>query len=228
MEKISQNNSKKINILEQSGHPNYFRRDVHELLSFGYTKVRPTINADTEEPTITARLAEAIDKGFNTIGILPERLAKKPYSIKAETVEIETKDLKNIKDKHIFYDIVFEEVGQTIPRRRYTFEGKRLKKNKFSIGLYCADGISRFVEEIYASDCPEAAMIGFYQDADVNYWFKELTRKFKENEQDNKMQLIENLTKKLVISDFSNEWVSLHQRKSKGRIILFHIFLECL
>lgn len=232
METISQNNSKKINILEQSGHPGYFRRDVHELLEYGYMKVRSTINANTEEPTITIRIAKAIKDGLDSIGELPDKFQY--YNVTSEEAEIKAKDPNNIKDTHVFYDIVFVESTRTIPRRRYTFEGKRLKKNNFPktnnfpIRLYCNDGIMRFVNDIYASDSPEAAMIAFFQDEDVNYWFGELTRKFKENEQDNKMQVLEGLTQFQVISKFSNEWFSIHQRITESPVILFHIFLDCV
>lgn len=218
----------KIKSFLQSGYPDYFRRDVHILLAFGYEWIRGEINCDTEEPTITVRMVEAINIGLNKIGLLPDRLQRKPYSVFPEPAEIKTRDLKNIKDEYIYFDVVFEESTRTIPRRRYTVEAKRLKTNGFSIGKYCDDGIMRFVNEVYASAYPEAAMIGFFQDKDVNYWFDELTRKFKEDEKHKKMSVQLNLTKINVISQISDEWLSIHQRKSGNKIHLFHIFWDCL
>ncbi len=86
----------------------------------------------------------------------------------------------------------------------------------------------RFVNEIYASAYPEAAMIGFFQDRDINYWFEELARKFKEDEKPNKMAIELNLMEINVIPEISDEWLSVHQRRSGNKIHLFHIFLDCL
>lgn len=220
MEITSQNNSK-INILEQSGYPNYFRRDAHYILAKGYQDVRSKINSETGEVKITVRIYEAIEKRIDSFGF-PERIMNRRYAIKAE-------DPKTYKDSIKRLDIVIQTTEPSQIRTRYIFEAKRLKKNDFPIGLYCGDdGIMRFVKEMYASDCPEAAMIGFYQDSDVDYWFGELTRKFKENEQDNKMQVVESLTPFQVISEFPNEWFSLHQRISGNPIILSHIILDCV
>ncbi|MDQ3749639.1 MAG: hypothetical protein M3367_11625 [Acidobacteriota bacterium] len=227
MEIISPAKPDKIKSFLQSDYPDYFRRDVHTLLAFGYDSIRHEINCDTEEPTITVRMAEAINIGLNTIGHLPDRLQREPYSVFPEPAEIKTKDLKNIKDEYIYFDVVFEESTRTIPRRRYTVEAKRLKTNGFSIGKYCDDGIMRFVNEVYASAYPEAAMIGFFQDKDVNYWFGELARKFKEDEKHKKMLVELNLTKINVVSQILNEWFSIHQRKSGNKILLFHIFWDC-
>ena len=219
METTSQNS--KINILEQSGHPDYFRRDAHYILAKGYQDVRNKINSKTGEVKITVQIYEAIEKRFDSFGF-SEKILNRRYAIKAEDTKIYKEEVKRL-------DIVVQTTEPSQKRIRYIFEAKRLKKNGFPISLYCGDdGILRFVNEIYASDSPEAAMIGFYQDTDVNYWFKELTRKFKENEQDNKIQVVENLTQFQIISEFPNEWFSLHQRKSGSGMLLFHIFLECL
>jgi hypothetical protein len=227
MENISQNNTSKIKSFFQSDYPDYFRRDIHLLLAFGYTSIRSEINLNSEEPTITVRMAEAINTGLNKIGLLPDRLQREPYSVFPEPAQIKTKDPKNIKDEYIYFDIVFEESTRTIPRRRYTVEAKRLKTNGFSIGKYCDDGIMRFVNEIYASVYPEAAMIGFYQDKDVKYWFDELTRKFTEDAKPKKMGVKSDLTKFEVVTSITNEWFSMHQRNSGKKILLFHILWDC-
>lgn len=229
METTSQTNSNKIKNFLQSGYPDYFRRDVHTLLAFGYNSIRSEINYNTEELTITVRMTEAINTGLDTIGLLSDRLQRKPYAVFAESTQIQTRDDKNIKDKYIYFDVVFlESGGRAIPRRRYTVEAKRLKTNGFSIGKYCDDGIMRFVNEIYASAYPEAVMIGFFQDKDIKYWFDELTRKFKEDEKQNKMAVELNLTKIILISEIPDEWLSTHKRKSGNKIHLFHIFWDCL
>lgn len=219
MEIISQ--TSKINILEQSGYSSYFRRDAHYILANGYQDIRSKINSETSEVKITVQIYEAIEKRFDSFGF-PEKIMNRRYAIKAEDPKIHKNEIKRL-------DIVVQTTEPSQKRIKYIFEAKRLKKNGFPIGLYCGDdGIMRFVNEIYASDCPEAAIIGFYQDTNVNYWFNELNRKFNENEQENRMQITENLTQLQIISEFSNEWVSLHERKSGNTVLLCHILLECL
>ena len=172
-------------------------------------------------------MTEAINKGLNTIGLLPDRLQREPYSVFAESAEIKTKDPNNIKDEYIYFDIVFVEATRTVPRRRYTVEAKRLKTNGFSIGKYCDAGVMRFVNEIYASTSPEAAMIVFFQDKDVTYWFDELTRKFNEDGKSKKLSIELDLRKVEIIAPITNEWFSIHKRNSNNKILLFHILWDC-
>lgn len=213
----------------ESGYPDYFRRDVHILLSYGYKSIRAEIHCNTEEPTITVRMKEAIYKGLNTIGLLPDKLQKKPYSVSAEPAKIKVKDTKNIKDEYIYFDIVFEEATKTIPRRRYIVEAKKLKTGDFTIGKYSGEhGIMRFVDEVYASVYPEAVMIGFWQNKDVDYWFDELSRTLKKDKTKNKICFGGKPERYEVIPDISDEWFTIHKRKSGSKILLFHILFECL
>jgi len=227
METTSHTESKKTKSFFQSiGYPKKFRRDVHSLLNFGYKNVKASINANTQEPTITGRIAKEIDKGLQSIGLLPEALLKPHYVVIPENSEIKLEDLNNIKDEFIRLDIVILD-NRKIPYKRYVIEGKRLKKKNFSqaIDKYCNVGIMHFVDEIYASDSPEAMLVGFWQDEDAKHWFDELTRKFEENEKT--MNVDEKLISFKVIPEISDEWVSIHQRKSGSKIILFHILLDC-
>lgn len=226
MATTSPNNLRKISFLK-SGYPNYFRRDVHKLLFFGYERVRPFINFETEEPTITIRIAQEIDKGLDTLGLLPESILKKRYNVIPEFPKIKIKDPQNIKDEYVRFDIVVLD-SRSLPRRRYIIEAKRLRKNGFAIGKYCSDGIMRYIEDVYASEFPEAAMIAFWQDSDSAYWFGELARKFKEDKVDDKMAVSQSLESIEIISELPNEWVSIHRRRSGSEIILFHLFLESL
>lgn len=227
MEIISHPEPKKTKSFFQSiGYSKRFRKDVHILLDFGYKRVRSTINTDTQEPTITGRIAEEIEKGLEQLGLLPEEVLKPHYVVIPENSKIKSTDPNNIKDKFIRLDIVILD-SRKRPYRRYVVEAKRLKKKNFrkAIDKYCNDGIMRFIDEIYASDSPEAIMVGFWQDEDAKHWLDELTQKFEENEKT--MSVNEKLISIEVIPEISHELFSIHQRKSGSKIILFHILLDC-
>lgn len=207
------------------GYSKKFRKDVHILLNFGYKQVRATIDTNTHEPTITGRVAKEIGNGLEQIGLLPEDVLKPHYVVIPEESNIKATDPKNIKDKFIRLDIVILN-NQKRPYKRYVIEAKRLRKDRFKVDKYREDGVMRFIDELYASDSPEAIMVGFWQDEDAKHWFGELAREFEENE--TTMAFAEKLSSFNVIPEISDEWVTVHQRKSGNKIILFHILLDCL
>lgn len=212
---------------QSQGYSRKFRKDVHTLLNYGYKEVKPTLTSETQEPTITGRIAEAIDKGLQELGLLPDEVLKPHYVVIPEFSKIQFSDLKNEKDFFLRLDIVILN-NQKRPYKKYIVEGKRLKKENFidAIKKYCDHGIIRFVEEIYASDIPEAIMAGFWQDEDLKHWFDELVQKFDDDEI--KMCVEEKLKPIKIIPEILHEWYSIHRRKSGSKILLFHIFLDCL
>lgn len=210
---------------QSTGYQKKFRKDVHTLLDFGYKRVRATINADTQEPTITGRIAEEINKGLQTIGLLPESVLKPRYVVIPENSKIKTTDPNNIKDSFIRLDIVILN-NRKIPYKQYVVEGKRLKKKNFSRASdkYFDEGVTRFVDETYAADSPEAMMVGFWQDESATYWFDEITQKFEEKE----LNVEEKLTLVEIIPEIPLERFSVHKRKSGNKILVFHVLLDCV
>jgi hypothetical protein len=206
-------------------YPSVFRRHAHILIAYGYKAVRPTLNENTEEPTITIRIYQWIKKSLKEYKNLPDIILDCRYNILAEPPLIEEIDIQNIKDTHRFLDIVVED-SQFIPRQEIIFEGKRLKKGDFTIVKYCKDGVVRFVDNIYGVDSSEAVLIGFWQDGNVKHWLSELKRSFT-NDSSGTMKVKKNLRSVKIISDFPHEWISRHGRSSGKDIILFHIFLDC-
>ncbi len=222
-------NSKLKNIksfFQSTGYPKKFRKDVHILLNFGYQQSRTSLNAKTQEPTITGRIAEEIEKGLEELDLLPESVLKPHYVVIPENSRIKSTDTNNIKDKFIRLDIVILD-NRKRPYRRYVIEGKRLKKKNFSeaVDKYCNIGIKNFIDEIYASDSPEAILVGFWQDENARHWFDEIIQNFTDNEKALSVQ--DRLIVVKVIPEITDELVSSHQRKSGSKIILFHILLDC-
>ncbi|WP_204103680.1 MULTISPECIES: hypothetical protein [Spirulina sp. CCY15215] len=113
------------------------------------------------------------------------------------------------------------------PRLEYIFEAKRLRKNSCPIGEYTGeDGLQRFINGIYASECPEAAMIAYIQSDDCDRWEKQLKGKF-DKDSENILKIKQKLQRVIVIEDIPYEWLSEHERATGKPILIHHIFLDC-
>jgi hypothetical protein len=199
---------------------NFFRRDAHQLLAWGYEDARQKINADNEETDITGFIAEKIDNRLDDPNT-PPRFDRyflsedKPISGEGRTGKSRRR-----------LDLVIE-CSLVKPRPKYIFEAKRLCKGKATIGDYTGkEGIQRYVYGKYASQYPEAAMIGYVQSDNSDYWLNELQRKF-DTDYDSSMYIRKSLIKVEVIPYLNNEWISEHDRTTGNIILVYHILLDC-
>ena len=113
------------------------------------------------------------------------------------------------------------------PRPKYIFEAKLLRKNGFPISEYVGKGgLQCFTKGVYASQCPEAAMVGYVQSDAASYWESELKRRFN-GDPNNDLRIIQLLQKVQVLSSMPNVWVSEHERVTSSSIAAYHIFLNC-
>jgi hypothetical protein len=198
----------------------FLRRDAHQLLAWGYEDARININPTLEETEITGFIAEKIDKKFDDPDT-PSRFDRyylsedKPITGEGRTGKYRRR-----------LDLVVEWSGCK-PRPKYVFEAKRLCKNRDPISGYTGnDGLQRFVTgKSYATQYPEAAMIGYIQSDNYEYWIRELTRKFTES--NNGLSIIKELTQVEVIASLPNELVSQHDRSTGSPITVYHILLDC-
>ena len=172
-----------------AAYDNFFRRDAHQLLAWGYEDARTYINPTLEETEITGFIAEKIDKRRRV-------------------------------------DLVVE-CTRGKPRKKYIFEAKRLRKRGYPISKYTdKEGLQQFIfGTAYATQYPEAAMIGYIQSDNYEYWIGELTRKFTES--NNGLSIIKELTQVEVIASLPNELVSQHDRSTGSPITVYHILLDC-
>lgn len=198
----------------------FFRRDAHQLLAWGYEDARYKIKADNEETDITGFIAENIDNRFSDPNT-PSRFER--YSL-SEDKPIPGENRTGKSRRRL--DLVIEcSLGK--PRPKYIFEAKRLSKGKVTIGDYTGEeGLQRYVYGIYASQYPEAAMIGCIQSDNSNYWLNELQRKF-DNDSNKSLCIIKNLTKVEIVPSLTNEWFSKHNRTTGNAITVYHILLDC-
>ena len=157
-------------------YDSFFRRDAHQLLAWGYEDARTNINPTLEETEITGFIAEKIDKKFDDPDT-PSRF-ERYYLGEDKPITGEGRTGKSRRR----LDLVIEWSGCK-PRPKYVFEAKRLRKQGYPISKYTGeDGLQPFVYgTAYAAQYPEAAMIGYIQSDNYEYWIRELTRKFTES-----------------------------------------------
>lgn len=199
-----------------------FRRDAHQLLAWGHQEALPQIHCNLTEEEITGLIVEAMREKLKNPTI-PERFYDR-YSVGEEKpLAVEGRTGKRRRK----LDIVVESNLPRELRPEYIFEAKRLRKNGYPIGKYTGkDGLRCFVKGVYASQYPEAAMVGYVQSDVASYWESELKRSFNED-LNNDLRIIQLLQKVQVKAFTSDVWVSEHERTTGSAIAVYHIFLNC-
>ena len=196
-----------------------FRIKAHTLISWGYRGALSRIKHNShEETTITGYISAAINNRLRTFDC---PVWSEDFSVKENNpVEMEGREGK----KRPQPDLIIE--GNMQGRPEYVFEAKRLKKNGFGVGKYLgSDGLGCFVSGKYAPRYDEAAMLGYIQSDSPTYWQAQLRDKI--NSKKAPLNLISLPRGVKIISDFPDEWMTIHRRKFIGRSIsIFHIFLD--
>jgi hypothetical protein len=197
-----------------------FRPVAHQLLAWGYEDALPRIHCKLQEEEITGFIAEAIEKRLDDPST-PRKFRR--YDIHEEKpMAVEGRTGK----KRRRLDLVII-CSHGCPRPKYIFEAKRLRKNGYPIGKYVGEGgLQCFIKGVYASQYPEAAMIGYVQSDASSYWESELKRSFDEDIHKD-LCIIQLLQKVQVLSSISDAWVSEHERITGSSIAIYHIFFNC-
>jgi hypothetical protein len=199
------------------------RQHAHQLLVWAYQDVRARIHVDLDEPAITGLLCEAMKERLDRPDT-PD--AYDHYCVGDQTPVSVDGRLGN--DRLRLDMSVILANGR--PRLEYVFEAKRLRTSGFPISLYTgAGGMGDFIECRYAQNCPEAAMIGLFQNRDLKYWHSELSRVFKADAESTSPRLgvrahpapVEVLPELLGVLE------SNHMRTNQAPIRLLHVFLDC-
>lgn len=200
-----------------------FRRDAHQLLVWGHQEALPQIHCNLTEEEITGLIVEAMREKLKDPTI-PERFYDR-YSVGEEKpLAVEGRTGKRRRK----LDIVVESNLPRESRPEYVFEAKRLRKNGYPIGKYVGeDGLQCFIKGVYASQYPEAAMVGYVQSDATSYWESELKRSFDEDLHKD-LCIIQLLQKVQVLSFIIPDvWVSEHERVTGSSIAIYHIFFDC-
>ena len=212
--------AEELNSFSRSAYDYGFRRDAHQLIDWGYQDALPAIHSKLLEEEITGLIVEAIEERLDD-PFTPERFDR--YSIDEEK-PIAVEGRKGKKRRRLDLAVVS---GHSRPRPRYIFEAKRLRKNGYPIGKYLGeDGLKCFIQGVYASQYPEAAMIGYVQSDTASYWELELQRSF-DKDLNNDLCVVQLLQKVKVLSSMPDVWLSKHGRMAGNVIAVHHIFLDC-
>ena len=207
-----------LNSFTLDAYNNKFRQDAHQLVAWGYKDALSQIYSDLVEEEITGLIVEAIEKRLDD-PYTPERFER--YSIDEEK-PIAVEGRKGKRRRRLDLVVVS---GHFRPRPKYIFEAKRLRKNGYPIGKYVGEGgLQCFVKGVYASEHPEAAMIGYLQSDNAIYWETELHRSFKDSSDLCIKQLLQ---KAQVLLSMPDVWTSEHEREDNDSIVIYHIFLDC-
>lgn len=144
---------------------NAFRKDVQQLLAWGYFDARALIHSECEEQDITGYICEAIERRLDDVST-PERFVR--YEV-AEDNPIPGEDRTGKRRRRA--DIRIKST-MLRPRPRYVLEGKRLRRQGHGISTYVGvDGLRRFVDATsYSSYALEFAMVGYVQSETPRDW----------------------------------------------------------
>lgn len=197
------------------------REHAHQLLAWSYADALPKIDADTDEPSITGFLCEAMKRRINDPDT-PEVYAH--YAVGDQEPVSPSGESGNHR---LRLDINILRTGIR-PQLGYVLEAKRLKTGGFSIGKYVGDGgMGDFLSCRYGKGAPEGAMVGLWQDKDPAYWLKELQRIYTEDEgaKAPKLSLRSRLTRFIVNATMPSCYRSEHRRADETNMVLLHVFL---
>lgn len=194
-----------------------FRRHCHRFLAAGYNEALDRIRTDPDEETdITGYICEGLENWFRAH---PEE--SYCFFVKDDPPLPGTGKTGKRRSRT---DIIIGYAAGTRPE--FYFEAKRLHRTKAVGTRYTgAEGMGCFLSGRYASDCLEAAMVGYVQTDTLAAWQIQLQKRVQEEAQDLRL---ENTELDLNFeSAFPLEWASTHGRDGGPSVKLFHVLLDC-
>lgn len=199
------------------------REHCHQLLAWAHADARSQLNDETDEPSITGLLCEAMKKRINS------HASPEVYMHYAVGDQDPVSPAGERGNERLRLDINIVRTGIR-PQLAYVFEAKRLRTGGFPIGKYVGDGgMGDFLACRYAPGCPEAAMVGLWQDKEATYWAKELERIFNNDVASAKPMLgiKENLKRITVLDVLRDHFHSVHIRSDSSALTVLHVLLDC-
>lgn len=204
-------------------YEHYFRNHVHLLIAWGHQKAVASIQPNSDEPSITGFLYEAIR---NILCTGSSRWLQN-YTVHNEK-PISTGDRAGKSRKKL--DLTIECVTQQ-GRPEYVFEAKPLNSTKDyqRIDNYLdTEGLQRFLCGEYAdytATYPEVGMLGYVLTETPTQWRDQLKKAI--DEKADLLQLNPPQFDVNVVDELPCEWGSEHTRASSNiPITIYHILLE--
>ena len=191
---------------------NAFRKKAHRLFQMGYSSALPDIRKHTREEDISGIIVDHMNRIWESSLCLDAG-----YSLIRIHNEYPVDDSKRFGKDRFSIDIVIRQPQRGGPAPTLAFEAKRLRTGTHPIGGYTGqDGMGCFLRGDYVPDMPEAAMVGYVQNRDMDYWEQQLACK-----------LAQPLTPTSIVDQLPYEWATTHQREAGTHITIYHIFLDC-
>jgi len=215
-------NQSPLNILSHEWGWDNIRRDVFQLVAWGYQRKEKEIRQRRLEEDITGLIRKGINETLDEL----DDDSWPRFQFYSAHNEDPVDDHGIFGKKRPRVDVLIECSGSR-PRKRYRLEAKRCArkkyKSKYNIDWY-AQGISDFLTRLYAKDSPEGGLLGLMQSDDAKYWKKELSTKLKNDASLCGQSLLSDVE---PTPDLPNMTVSAHQRSDGSAIDLYHVFLDC-
>lgn len=142
-----------------------FREKSHLLVHAGFSKVDLEIRRGSDEDSITGEIAKHAEEYLRS-GSDWDWVEQ--YTVREQAPEWLSDLRGNSRPRK---DLVVQCTNRALNRPCYAFEAKRLKTGDCTIGKYVGtDGVGCFAEGRYAPEAPEAAMLAYVQNKDMQYW----------------------------------------------------------
>jgi hypothetical protein len=205
------------------------REDAHILIAWGYMDTVAMLPSTRDEYDMTGLLADAMNRRIED-PLTPDRFAY--YSVHNERPISPLGERGKRRPK---LDIQIELCG-TKPKRRYTFEAKRLRDDASAPAsnsldhYFGGEGVGRFIANRYPTEGREAAMVGFVEAHDVGFWTQRFERAFADEPRTGRygLNVIVGFQPISVVKELPYEGLSLHRRDDGSTMRLLQIFLLVL
>jgi hypothetical protein len=209
----------KPNLSFFSVYPLSIKKQVHQLIAWGYEDSRSKIKSDNEEePSISGFIVESIVDRLRA----PNCPAWcKYYFVQEDRPErVQGRSGKSRLKPDIVIEANFD------GRPEFVFEAKRLRKNGYGVARYVGPaGMGCFVSGLYAARYGETTMLGYVQSGSLEHWKDEIKNAI--NKSGTELELNSPQHEVEIIDALPFEWVSEHRREGIGRTVtIFHILLD--
>ena len=198
-----------------------FRRQVFQLLKWGYERLDLSKYKSSQEEVITGELAKEINN------LVQDR--RYPGWVGRFYVheEFRINDAHRVgkNRKRIDIKILYIQHG---PRPYYPFEAKRLSAKGHPINRYLgAEGLGEFLSGSYGRDVSEGGMIGFVQTGSIEQWAIKTQKKIHKSPIDFKLCNQEKCMFVKIVDGLDFCYLSMHNRENGySPISIYHLFLS--
>ena len=196
-----------------------FRKQVFQLLQWGYNRLNASEYQAAEEEDITGELAKKINAILED-RTFPEWVGR--FCVHEE-YRINVPGRKGKRRNRLDIVVVRTQCG---PRPRFPFEAKRLSAGTHPIGKYLGPkGLGQFLTGDYGRDVSEGGMLGYVQSHTPDYWAQKAKEKINNAPGDYHIYQDGFWINEKILEGLAPCYRSIHHRLlGKSPISIFHCF----